>query len=121
MLLDSNILIGYLNGDPIIGSTLRSWREAGAVLFISHISVIEILSYPTLSAQEIVAIEDFLSDFIVIPLDMQVSRHAAEIRRLYKLLTPDAIIVGSAIANNLPLATRDKKIRTIPGILHAEI
>ena len=121
MILDSNIVIGYLNGDESIRSVLHVWREAGTVLFISHISVVEALSSPALFHDDIVRVERFLSDFIIIPLDMDISRRAAALRRSHKLGVPDAIIVASALANHLPLATRDKKIRSIPNIVFADI
>ena len=121
MLLDSNIVIGYLNGDPSIRERLHTWRENGRVLFITHITVIEVLSQPTLHTEEIPEIEEFLNDFIIIPLDLNISLRAAEFRRKHSLQTPDAIIVASARVNNLPLVTRDKKLRLLPGIAFAEI
>jgi len=116
MMLDSNILIGYLNGDESIRSTLYAWREAGTVLFISHISVIEALSFAASTDEEIVRIEEFLNDFIILPLDMESSRYAAKLRRNYRLSLPDAIIAASALIHNVPLVTRDKHLQNLAGI-----
>ncbi|HEY4526624.1 MAG TPA: PIN domain-containing protein [Candidatus Paceibacterota bacterium] len=121
MMLDSNIIIDYLNGDKHVGSQIDSWRKSGRVLFISHISVIETLSLGTLSPAQIEHIKIFLDDFIVLSLDMHISLAAAKLRREHSLALADSIIVASAIVNNLPLATRDKKLRSLPGIAIAEL
>ncbi|MEK9154304.1 MAG: hypothetical protein AAB798_02425, partial [Patescibacteria group bacterium] len=68
MILDSNILIGYLNGDERIIATLQTWRESGTVLFISATSAIEVLSLSSLTSDDVAGIEKFLDDFIVIPV-----------------------------------------------------
>ena len=121
MILDSNILIGYLNGDKDIVFALQAWRDSGAVLFISSISAIEALSLSTLTQVDALKIEDFLADFIVIPVDMQIVRTASELRRAYRLDVPDAAIVATAVINKVPLVTRDKKLRSVPGIAFADI
>ncbi len=114
MILDSNILIGYLNGDTDLVSLLQEWRKSGSVLFISSISAIEALSLSSLTTADIQTIEDFLSDFIVIPVDLQIARIAGALRRKYKLSVPDSAIVATASVHNLPLVTRDKKLQTTP-------
>ena len=114
MILDSNILIGYLNGDAKIISLLQNWRESGSVLFISSVSAIEALSLSSLSASDIETIEDFLSDFIVVPIDLRIARIAGAMRREYKLSVPDSAIAATAHTHNLPLVTRDKKLQALP-------
>ena len=121
MMLDSNIVIGYLNGDETIRTALHAWREKGTVFFISHVSVVEALSYPSLTQDQISRIEDFLGEFIILPIDMDVARRAGLLRRTCKLSLPDSMIVATAIANHLPLVTRDKKLRAITGIILADI
>jgi len=121
MILDSNILIGYLNGDKDIIATLQAWRESGAVLFISSVSAIEALSLSSLAPADVATTENFLSDFIVVPVDMQIVRTAGALRRAYRLSVPDATIIATAAVNNLPLVTRDKKMRTVAGITFSDI
>lgn len=121
MILDSNILIGYLNGDERIIATLQSWRISGSVLFISSTSAIEVLSLSTLTQADTLAIEHFLNDFIIIPVDMHIATTAGALRRTYRLSVPDAAIVATAIINNLPLVTRDKKMRSVHGVMLADI
>jgi len=121
MILDSNILIGYLNGDKKIVSALQTWRDAGALLFVSSVSAIEALSLSTLTQTDAREIERFLDDFIIIPVDMRIVSMAGELRRAYRLEVPDAAIAATAAVNNLSLVTRDKKLRSIPGITHTDI
>ncbi len=121
MILDSNIIIDYLNGDKYVGLVLDTLRTTNRVLFISQVTVIEALSLQTLSATEIERICSFLQEFITLPLDTQVSLHAAEMRRAHRLTLADSIIVASAHIHNLPLATRDKKMRSLPDVIFAEI
>ena len=54
-------------------------------------------------------------------LDMTICRLAGELRRLHKLTVPDAMIVASAHISNLPLVTRDKKMRSVPGVSLTDI
>ena len=48
MTIDSNILIAYLNDERLVIDTLREWTEEGRTLFISSVSVCEVLSLPRL-------------------------------------------------------------------------
>ena len=121
MVLDSNILIGYLNGDGSIISALRAWRDSGVVLFISAVSAIEALSLASLAPSNLAAIENFLQDFVLIPVDTRVITTAGELRRNYRLSVPDAAILASAVVNNLALATRDKQMLSVPNIDFAHI
>ncbi|HEY4520929.1 MAG TPA: PIN domain-containing protein [Candidatus Paceibacterota bacterium] len=121
MILDSNILIGYLNGDQDIISRVQSWRDTGVVLFISPVSAIEALSLASLTEATVVATENFLNDFIIVPVDARIIRTGSALRRAYRLSVPDAAIVATAIENKLPLATRDKKMRSVPGIVLVDI
>lgn len=116
IILDSNILIGYLNGDAGIIAALQQWRESGAALFISTISAIEALSLSTLTAADAETVEDFLNDFVIIPVELPIAKEAGKLRRKYGLSVPDSEIVATALLRNLPLATRDKQLKRISTI-----
>ncbi|HEY4522802.1 MAG TPA: PIN domain-containing protein [Candidatus Paceibacterota bacterium] len=75
MILDSNILIGYMRGE----------------------------------------------DDIIISIDAETVRAAGALRRAYHLSVPDAVIIATAIIRHIPLATRDKKMRSVPGVELAEV
>ena len=78
MILDSNILIGYLNGDSDLVTTLSAWKHQGRPLSISSISVAEVLALPGLTAVEIHSIRAFLKTFASIPFDDRIAEMAAE-------------------------------------------
>lgn len=114
MVVDSNIIIGYLSGDSKIIRLLSSWRLKGGFLFIPAVVESEILSYSKLTIKEISAIEQFLEEnFIFIPIDRSISRSAGYIRRTFSLKLPDSLIVASALSVKHPLLTRDKDYQKI--------
>src|SRR3989338_928649 len=121
ILLDSNIVIGYLNGDSGIVETLDALRRERRALFVSPVSIAEALCMPEATGETLSGIERFLDGFIVIEPDKTIAKTAATLRRTYRLDIPDAFIVATAIERGLPLATRDKKMRSVPGIVFAEI
>jgi len=108
--IDTNILISYFNDDEKIVKHCLRWRKTGTRFFISVITEIEILSLPTLTSEEINKIQRFLREFTVIPLDSQLGRIAAEIRRQYKFKLGDSVIIAAAQLTNSTLVTRDKEI-----------
>lgn len=113
MLIDTNILIFYLKGDPEIISALSTWKREGKPLFITTITVAEILALPKLTSKEIEKIMNFLQGFVAVPLDNKLAELVATIKRTYSLNLADAIIAGTAIDNNLPLITRDRHFRKV--------
>ncbi len=121
ILLDSNILIGYLNGDVGIVETINELRRERRALFVSPISIAETLCMPGATGEALIIIEQFLDGFITVYPDKTIAKTAAKIRRTYRLDIPDAFVVATAIEHGLPLATRDKKMRSVPGIVLADI
>ncbi len=117
MIIDTNILIYYLQNEKEIVEQLEKWRRDNLPLFISIISFIEILSYPKLKEKEIEIIRDFLNKFIKISVDEKISEEAAFLRRKYKIEIGDAIIASTAILYDQPLVTRNikdfKKIKNL--------
>ncbi|MBI3290848.1 hypothetical protein HYZ76_01040 [Candidatus Falkowbacteria bacterium] len=53
MIIDTNIIILYLNGDKKVINGLTEWKRQGRALFISSITVAEVLSLPNLTKSEI--------------------------------------------------------------------
>lgn len=121
MILDTNILIAYLNGEIEVIETLSSWRRENRALFISSISVAEVLSLPSLSPQDTQKIKIFLSDFIAIPFDNYLAETVAQLRRKYKISIPDAVIAATALIRNAPLVTRDVGFRKVKELNIIEI
>lgn len=108
--LDSNIVIGYLNGDDKIARQLANWRNNKVPLFISVITEIEVLSHPKLRPEEITKIKRFIREFTAVPVDHQVGEIAAAIRRKTKISVGDSLVVATAILTHSSLVTQDKEL-----------
>lgn len=116
--LDSNILIAYLNGDEKIVQAFATWRATNVGFLISVITQIETLSLPNISDGEIERIERFLGEFTILPLDTQLARIAADIRRLTRLSLGDSIVAATAKFTNFSLITNDRElIRKANGVV----
>jgi predicted nucleic acid-binding protein len=112
--IDSNILIGYLNDDRALRSFMNVWKATGQPFFLSTVSIAEVLSFTTLSEDDIERTEAFLArHFLSIDVTSVVAREAGRIRRQYGLKLPDAIIAATALVTNTPLASRDEDFRRI--------
>ena len=108
-LLDSNIIIYFLKGllaDPLPDDAYG----------VSVISEIEILSYPSLPADDERLIRDLLATIEVIDLSPDIRDAAIQLRRAYNLKLPDAIIAGTALALDAELLTNDARLAQTPGV-----
>lgn len=120
-MLDTNILIGYLNGDQTVIDRLTQWKREGRSLFVSAITWSEVLSVPTLTPEDLNPVKEFLASFLCLPIDQPIAETAAFIRRLYRLAIPDATIAATAIKYQMPLVSRDRDFRRVDEILLIEI
>lgn len=110
MTLDTNILIAYLDGEEQVVSAINELFQNGRVCILPATVFIELLSFPAFTVREIYDIEHFLfSNFLFVPIDQNISRITAQIRRSMKIRTPDATIAATALATNTPLVTRNEK------------
>ena len=104
-LVDTNIIIYYLEGEQAAISFLRTHRGK---LAISSITWMETLSHPFSSDEEQV-VRAFLQEFRRIEISSSVMELSVEIRRMKKMKLPDAIIAASAVHHDLMLVTRNIK------------
>ncbi len=104
-LIDTNIIIYYLEGEQAAISFLRTHRGK---LAISSITWMETLSYTFTSGEEQV-VRTFLQEFRPIEISSPVMELSVEIRRKKKMKLPDAIIAASAVHHDLILVTRNIK------------
>jgi predicted nucleic acid-binding protein len=114
-LLDSNILIEYLNGQDKIVSYVDSISKS-ASCNISIISKIELISFPKLTAPEVKKILSFLENFKNIMLTDEIALKTAEIRRKKRLKLPDAVIASTAIVLNATLVSRDEVFEQLTSV-----
>ena len=106
--VDTNILIDYLNGLPKAKRELDSFET----IYISLVSWMEIL-VGAAEGDEESEIREFLRRFQVHPVDEGVAERAVDIRRKNKIRLPDAIIWATAQHLGVLLVTRNT--RDFPG------
>jgi predicted nucleic acid-binding protein len=100
-LLDTNILI-YLSKKNI---EFDKVAEPGDKLYISVITYMEVLGYRFTNNQEKRFIEELCRYLSVIDLEKRIVEKVIQIRQLHKIKLPDAIILSTALVNNLELIT----------------
>ena len=121
MVLDTNILIAYLKGEPRVLATLEQWRLEGRALVVSSISFAEVLALPGLSGNEILVVTRFLRSFLCIPFDERLAEKAARFARLYRLKIPDAAIAATAVDCGIRFVSRDQGFRTVKEVSLVEV
>jgi len=104
-LLDTNIVIDFL-GNKLPAKTKRHLSSiVDSEINLSVINKIELLGFSKVD-QEII---DFVSFSTIFPLDELIVDKTIEIRSLYYIKLPDAIIAATALFHNLTLVTRNIK------------
>lgn len=107
ILLDTNVLIAYLEGGQAITDAARliidDWVRSGRnQALIAMVSVMEVLVGPERAGRGTSDVVDFLTHFpniSCVPLGFPSAAAAASIRAQTGLKPPDALIVGTAIAS----------------------
>ena len=102
-LLDTNILIDYLNGVVDARDELDRYEAP----LISTITWMEVMV--GVAGDDEPNIRSFLSRFTHVDIDAEVAEIAVAIRREQKIRLPDAIIWASAKRENALLVTRNTK------------
>ena len=121
MLLDTNILIAYLDDESLIVNALDTWRAQGTQLVISSITIAELLSYTKLAAFEIEIIEQLTRTFVSVPLNDEHAKAAAALRRKYSFDIPDSVIIAAAQIRGIPLVTRDIRLHKVTEVTFVHI
>ncbi|MEH2330322.1 type II toxin-antitoxin system VapC family toxin [Nostoc sp.] len=107
--LDTNVVLYFLGGRLV--NPLPSGQY-----FISVITEIELLSYPSLSLEEETQIIDFLNKITIIGIDSNIKNLTIAFRKQYKLRLPDAIIAATAKSLNATLFTNDVRLVNLTEI-----
>jgi len=89
-LLDTNILL-YIAGKRIDTADLPQGE-----FFISFVTELEILSYPSLTTQEETQLRKLLAEMPVIDATREIKDSAIALRKQYRLKLPDALIAATA-------------------------
>ena len=108
---DTSLLINYFNGIEPARKILK-----GQHIWISAITEIELLSFPSLKKTEIKLIKDFLKECIISELTRPVREIAIEVRKKDRLKLPDAIIAATSIHLDFPLVTMDSDFKNVTNL-----
>ncbi|MCK9419832.1 MAG: type II toxin-antitoxin system VapC family toxin [Nitrospirae bacterium] len=109
-LLDTNILL-YIAGKRIDTTSLPQGE-----FFISFVTELEILSYPSRTTQEEIRLRKLLAEMPVIDATREIKDSAIALRKQYRLKLPDALIAATAQTLNATPITNDKGFDTIKEI-----
>ena len=102
-LIDSNVVIDYLNGTlPSSGMNFMN-RVVDDLTLLSVVTKIEVLGFPT-SNQLLV---DFVDAAMILNLNSNVVNKTISIKKIHQIKLGDAIIAATAIVNSLTLVTRN--------------
>ena len=77
----------------------------------------ELLSWPSLAAEEETRMNAFLSRVIVCDLTPVIRLRAVRLRRDERLKLPDAIVCATAIENGVELWTNDARLAKVSGLV----
>lgn len=96
--IDTNILIqGFKNNSKAL--VILNENE----LFLSFITVIELLSYPELTREEENLLSEFISTCTIINNSPELQKIVIAIRKKFRLKIPDAFIAATALHHKVVL------------------
>jgi len=104
-LLDSNIIIYYLNGNRDIYDFIEKNKSISAISLITYY---EVLNYD-FSEQEELMVRDFLDGFEVLSVSKNIINKALENRKSKKIKMADNFILATAQIFGLNIVTRNTK------------
>lgn len=108
LLLDTNIILYYLDGDDTLEPLLVDNN-----LYVSVISEMELLEYPSFDKQELSAVQNFLAFCIVEGISDKIKKQAIYLRREIRLKLPDAIIMATSLAMDIPIISADNDFKKV--------
>lgn len=116
-LVDTNILIDHLRGEPTATAFLLTIEGGRAQAGISVITEYELLSVPRLTPHQATEIARLLALMPRLAVTSKIARTAAELHRRYETTIADALIAATAQTRRATLVTRNvKDFRPIHGL-----
>ena len=121
--LDTSVLVYFLEGHPLVGGAaewvLRAVQDGPAEALLSSVALMELLVRPLADGRPDVADEHEASlrrvpHLRVVPFNGDAHRRAADLRAKYGLWPPDALLMGSALAEGATAyVTNDARLRAV--------
>lgn len=116
---DTNAVIYYLEKEPAVVSLLNDiFFSVPYRPLIASVTELELFSSPSLTPADIAEIDLLLASLVIIPLESQIARIGARIRREHRLKTADSIIAATALFTHSTLLTRNTRdFKKISGLV----
>lgn len=111
-LLDTNIIIGLLNRHASVLALISELNFCWEACAFSAITRMELLSYHSITEQEMSAIEQLLARMTYLPIDHDIEAKTIHYRRANRGKLPDAIVAATAQVHQLTLITLDQQLKT---------
>ena len=108
-LIDTSGVIKYLNETFPLKGLLFMDEIVDKESILSFISEIELQVWNPTDPTDIKIYETFVSQSAIIGINSDIIRETIRIRKLYKIKLPDALIVATALVNNLILVADNDK------------
>jgi predicted nucleic acid-binding protein len=108
-MLDTNIIIGVLNNSLNLRVFLETFPDSE--IYINPIVFVEVLAKADMNKTAEAAARSMLAFFHLAEINIEIAEIAIGIRRVKKLLLPDALIAASAIALNAIVLSNDSHLR----------
>jgi predicted nucleic acid-binding protein len=113
-LVDTNVLIDYLQGYPAAAEELDHYRG----IAVSAISAAELWTGAS-DAARTDAVETLLGACDVLAVDAAIAREAGALRRAHRIRLPDALVWATARVHGHLFVTRDEDFPAgVPQIRH---
>lgn len=123
LVADTHSAIWFLAKSPDISSTarqaMRDATDAGEPIYVSAITLVEmayLIEKGRLPEQDLIdlldKLKDYRSNFELVSVNLAVTQSLRQIKRGEVPDMPDRIVAATALYLNVPLVTRDGKIRT---------
>jgi predicted nucleic acid-binding protein len=117
-LLDTNILVYYFNGDPVVRPIFDEIQAGDAVGYYCPITWVELLCYSGLTEAQRNEMRAFLRLLRCVSLTESVLERAALIRCTYRVGLADALIAACALVKGCTLVTRNvDDFRRVDGLI----
>jgi predicted nucleic acid-binding protein len=116
LVLDSTCVIDFLKNmlimDDLGGSVV------GIERYVSVITRMEALAYPSITPDEILRIRNFLGTCIVVPLDSKIEEVAIKISLATRKKLPDCIVAATGVIVGATIISRDDHLLDMdwPGL-----
>jgi len=107
-LLDTNVIPGLIEGN--LGATQKLKGLDLNNCAFSSVTRMELLGFPNITQNEIKIISALLKQMSQLGIDHTTENKTIDLKQQHRIKLPDAIILATAITNQIELLTLDKKL-----------